>query len=373
MRFTINREEFLKALSSSGKAIASKVVFPALSNFKIELTEEGLVVTGSNESITIQSSIPFEKNGVQLIRNYKEGAVLINAKILLEIARKTESEELTLEVIDSTIATIADNDSEYKLNCVRAEEYLDLDLEADGEHLVMTTADFALMVEQTEFAASVKEQRPVLTAINLEAADGQLIATATDSARMARKVLNIPEDIRFNANVPARVMREVRGLVEGEPSVDISVSDKKALFKFGRTIVAARLVAGDYPNTRNIVPRVTNYLFEVNAAELLKAVDKANILSIDRENVVELSMSESEVLVSAKSSQVGSSVQKISTFRYEGEPLEVSFNSLFVSSAVKALGSEDIVFGFVGEMKPFVIKNSGDESVVQVVTPVRTH
>ena len=373
MRFTIKRDEFLKVLNSSGKAVNSKVVYPALSNFKLELTEEGLFVTGSNESITIQSSVPFEKNGVQLIRNYKEGAVLINARILLEIVRKTESEELTLDVVDTTIATIADNDSEYKLNCIRAEEYMDVDLDADGEHLVMTSADFALMVEQTEFAASVKEQRPVLTAINLEAADGQLTAIATDSARMSKKVLNIAPDVSFVANIPAKVMREVKGLVEGEPSIEISVSNKKALFKFGRTVVAAVFVAGEYPNTRNVVPRILNYIFEVNATELLKAIDKANILSIDRENIVELSMSETEVTVSAKSSQVGSSVQRISTFRYEGEPFRILFNSLFVSSAVKALGSEDVVFGFVSEMKSFVIKNAGDESIVQVVTPARPY
>ena len=207
------------------------------------------------------------------------------------------------------------------------------------------------MVNQTAFAASLKEQRPILTALNLEARDGILTATATDSARMARKTLNIPQEVEFLANVPAKMMVEVSHLLEGKDSLDIAFSDKKALFTIGTTIVATRLIAGDYPNTKNI----------------------ANILSIDRENVVDLSMSEDGVEISAKSSQVGSAVEKIDTFRYVGQNLKVSFNSEFVIAAVKALGSADVTFAFVGEMKPFVVENASDDSIVQIVTPVRTY
>ena len=107
--------------------------------------------------------------------------------------------------------------------------------------------------------------------------------------------------------------------------------------------------------------------------DLLKAIDRANILSIDRENVVDLSMSESGIEVSSKSSQVGSAVEKIDLFKYEGANLRVSFNSEFVSAAVKALNCQDVTFAFVGEMKPFVVKNASDDSVIQIVTPVRTY
>ena len=84
-------------------------------------------------------------------------------------------------------------------------------------------------------------------------------------------------------------------------------------------------------------------------------------------------MSIDRVEISAKSSQVGSAVETIDTFRFEGDELKVSFNSEFVCAAVKALGSQDVVFSFVSEMKPFVVRNASDDSVVQVVTPVRTY
>lgn len=373
MRFTIKREEFLKGLSIASRAVASKVAVAVLTNLKIELNDIGLFITGSNYDLTIKTLVPYKSNGVEIIRNHKEGATLINAKLITEIARKMEAEEITLDVIDSTIATISDNRSEYKLNCVRPEEYPDLDLDPTGTTVTLNKSDFDSLVSQTAFAASLKEQRPVLTALNLEASNGVLTTTATDSVRMAKKEIAIPEGISFVANVPAKMMVEVDHLLEGLDSVSIAFSDKKALFTLGTTVVASRLIASPYPNTKGIAPKVTNYTLEVNANDLLKAIDRANVLSIDRENVVDLSMSEEGVEISAKSQQMGSAIERIEVFKYEGAPLKISFNCEFVTAAVKALGSEDVTLAFIGEMKPFVIKNASDNSVLQIVTPVRTY
>ena len=317
MRFTIKREEFLKGLNIASRAISSKNAKAVLENFKLELNEKGLFITGTDENISIKTQVPYKLGEEDIIRNYKEGSVLIKARLLVEMIRKMDTEEITLDVIDSTIATISNsnNRSEYSLNCVKVDEYPDLDLDANGTELTLSRADFDILVSQTTFAASLKEQRPILTALNLEASNGILTATATDSARMARKTLSIPLGVEFVANVPAKMMNEVNHLLEGRESVTIAFSDKKALFTIGTTVVATRLIAGDYPNTKNIVPKVTNYLLEVNANDLMKAIERANILSIDRENIVDLSMSEDSIEISAKSSQVGSAVERIDVFK----------------------------------------------------------
>ena len=374
MRFVIKRDELLKALLIAGRAVNSKSsAVPVLANLKLELDEKGLSITGSNYELTIKTSIPYTRNDVEIIRNTKEGATLVNAKIITDMARKIDVDEINFEVVNSTIAVITAGKIKYNLNCIKANEYPDIDLEPNGIQINLTRVEFSSLVSQTAFAASLKEQRPILTAINLEAADGVLTATTTDSARLARKQISISTDLRFSANVPAKMMVEVDHLLENAESVKVALSDKKALFEFESTIVATRLIAGDYPNTKNIVPRITNYELQVNASDFLKAIDRVNILSIDRENVVDLSLSEDVVEISAKSTQVGSASEKLDVFKFTGSNLQISFNSEFVSSAIKALNSEDVTFLFVGEMKPFVIKNPEDESVVQIVTPVRTY
>lgn len=374
MRFIVKRDELLKALLVVGRAVNSKSsAVPVLSNFKFDLDETGLMITGSNYELTIQTKIPFSRDEIEIIRNVEYGSTLINAKIITDMARKIDSEEISLEVIDSTIAYISGGKIRYNLNCIKAEEYPDVDLEKEGTSLKLNRNEFSALVNQTAFAASLKEQRPILTAMHLEASEGLLTATTTDAARMARKQIPVDGSLSFSANVPAKMMVEVDHLLEGFESIEVFFSDKKALFAFDNTLVATRLVMGDYPNTKNIVPRVTNYSLEVNAADLMKAIDRVNILSIDRENVVDLIMNGDSVEVSAKSTQVGSASEKLDVFKFEGNELQISFNSEFVLSAVRALNCEDVTFLFVGEMKPFVIKNASDESAIQIVTPVRTY
>lgn len=374
MRFIIKRDELLKAINIANRAVNSKSnAVPVLANLKFELDEKGLSITGSNYELTIKTTIPYEKDEVEIIRNYQEGSTLVNSKIISDMARKIDTEEISFEVIDSTIAVITAGKIKYNLNCIKADEYPDVDLEPTGVQINLTHVEFSSLVSQTAFAASLKEQRPILTAINLEANDGVLTATATDSARLARKQLPISTDLQFSANVPAKMMVEIDHLLEGADSLKVSLSEKKALFSFANTVIATRLIAGEYPNTKNIVPRVTNYSLQVNASDLLKAIDRVNILSIDRENVVDFYLDEDQIEISAKSTQVGSASEKIENFKFEGSNLQISFNSEFVSSAIKALNSEDVTFLFVGEMKPFVIKNPLDESTIQIVTPVRTY
>ena len=97
MRFTIVREEFLKGLSIAARAVGSKAANPILENLKIELDDRGLFITGSNFDLTIKTLIPYVSNDKEIIRNYKEGATLIKTKFIVDIVRKMESEEITLE------------------------------------------------------------------------------------------------------------------------------------------------------------------------------------------------------------------------------------------------------------------------------------
>ena len=376
MRFTIKREEFLKALTIANRAVGSKVTNPVLGNLKIDLTENGLFITGSNYDLTIQTQVPYKFNGQEIIRNYKEGAILTDSRFLLEMIRKLDSEEITFDVVDSTDACISAGEcSNYTLRCIRAEEYPDLDLEPSGVKLTLSKETFDALVSQTAFAASTKEQKPVLTAINLDANNGVLVATATDSARMARKEVKIDTDVHFVANVPAKMMIEINHLVENVDTLDVSFSSNKALFIIGRTVVATRLIAGEYPNTKNILANIGKVFMslEVNANNMTKAIDRVNPFSVDRANVVDLTMNENRVEVSARSQQIGHAIERIEVFKYVGQDLRISFNSEFVVAAIKSLRCEDVVFEFAGEMKSFVIKNISDDSVIQIITPVRVY
>ena len=311
----------------------------------------------------------------KIISDVEYGATLISCKYLLDIVRKVEGEKISLEVIDDTIVKISDNRSNFKLNSIRAEEYPDIDLSDEGMKLTLKKEELQSLVNQTAFAASTKEQRPILTAVNLQADNNRLIATATDSARLARKEIQIEEGYSFTANIPAKVLMDVSKLIEAENSEKVSlvISDTKSLFEFANTLVSTRLISGDYPNTKNIVPKSFNFFLEANAQELISAMDRVSLLLSEKDNVVKLTMTRDGVEVSTKSSQVGSATEKITVCQFDGERMEVSFNATYVMDAIKACGSEDVTLAFLGEMKPFIIRNDQDESQIQLVTPMRTY
>ena len=373
MRFTINREEFLKGLLTVSRAINSKNPIAALTNIKLDLNDNGLFITGSNRDLTIRVLVPYLIEEKEIIRNYQHGSVLLNLKAI-EFCREVKTEEINVEVQDDTIAILSSSNgnNELTLQCIKVEEYYDVDLEPDNVVITLTGKSFHEMVNQTAFAASVKEQRLILTALNLDASNGLLTVNATDSSRMAKKEIVIPDNINFVANIPAKMMVEVDHLLENQEYINISIGDKKALFSFDRIVVATTLVAGEYPNVRNVVPHNIKYVLQVNAQETLSAIKLANLVT-ERENVVDLSMGPDGVQISAKSGQTGSGVNKIDSYKYEGAEFRISFNSEYVSSAIRALGSEDIEFQFVEEIKAFIIKNPNDNSIVQIVTPMRPY
>lgn len=377
MKFTINREQFLKGLTIATKPTTTKSPMPILSNVLMSLDNRGLRLLGSNGDLTIQTLIPLRINDIEVIRIYEEGATLVSSKIITEIIRKVEGNEINLEIIDRSIVQIDDGRSNFKLTSVRADDYPDIDLEKTGVTFEVASKELIKLVEQTAFAASTKEQRPILTAVHLFASNGLLEAVATDSARLGKKTIEILDNVTFNANVPARVLQEISKTIEGTlgiKNIDISVSDKKILFEFDGTIITSRLIAGEFPNTKNIIPKSFTNTLEINANELLKAMDRVSLLAAsERENIVKLTMKEDSIIVSSKSALSGSATEAITTFKYGGEPLEISFNYTFLTAAIRACLSEDVQIGFTGEMKPFVVKTRDDETHIQIVTPVRTY
>lgn len=372
MKFIINRDEFLKGITNAGRVAIAKID-PILQYLKLDLFENRLEIIGSNGTLAISTKIPAIKNDKEIIREIVPGSTLINARLISEIVKHLEGQEVTFEILDDTMAKIESENSSFKLSSIRADEYREIDLSLDGIKVTMNVNDFIEAVNQVGFCASEKSSRPTLTAVNVECNSSSLIFVATDGARLGKKEIKIDNDDLFNVNIPAKSLFEAVKTITNEKDINLYVGDKKVAFEFNDTIMTTTLIGGDYPNVKNIIPRTFYYYLEVNAAEFLKAIDMGAITSGERENVVKLIMDEGKVTVTSKSQQNGSSDIKLDLFKYTGERLEMSFNCDYVSNAIRALKSQDVLISFVGEMKPFTVTNRNDDSVIQLITPVRTY
>lgn len=372
MKITIDRQKFLKALNVVNVAIGQKSPTPAFLSFKLVADDDCLTITGSNSDLTICSVIPCKEGDKEYITSFEKGATLISSKFLLEIIRKLEGEFVTIEIIDETIAKISDFKSDFKLNSARLEDYPDLDLSIEGTSFTFKGEDFKKIISQTAFAASYKETRLILTALNVKSTDNHMEFVATDAFRLSKKIFNISADNDFEANIPVKTLNEVSKLIENS-DVTMIVSTNKVVFKFDNTTVYSRLINGDFPKTSRMIPDSYPYVLQVNSEVFMAAISRVSLLAIERENIIKLSINKDELEVFSKSDQIGSASEKISNFKYAGDRFDISFNVNYVLDAIKACQSDDVILSFGGDMQAFRITAPNDNSIIQIVTPVRSY
>lgn len=372
MKFTIKTTEFLNALLNTSKIIPSKTIDPILSNIKIDLFEDKIELVGTNGELSIKSIIKRYVNDEEIFRDVFPGSILLNAKILTEIIRRLDENEVSFSIEDNSLAKIKTIKSTFNLNVLRSEEYRELDFEEGEDYIDFKSTDFIDAVNQTSFAASTKS-RPILQCVNIENDGHKIYFVATDGSRLARKIIMLENNLNFNISIQAKNINEiVRTVTSEDEEVKMFVSERKVLFKLKKCIITSTLTAGEYPNTKNIIPITFKYTLETNANEFLKCLDRAVLLSVDRQNIIKLSLDENEVYITSKSQEIGDATEKVDLCKFTGERFSISFNVNYVTSAIKTLKNEDITIKFIAEMKPFVICDKNDENLVHLITPVRT-
>jgi len=372
MNFKIAKKTISLGLTTAARAISANTPLPAFSGIKIECESSRLTLTGSNSDISIQTFI--EKNDEEFFYEvYEEGSVVIEAKYILEIVRKIDSDVISFQILDGSLTKISGESAEFKINGIKAEDYPNIDFNKPLQNFKIEADLMRSVIEQTTFAASDKENRPILTGVNFAAGEGKLECIATDSFRLAKKQIDIPSEEAFNITIPAKSLNEVGKTIDRDGDVEIAVSDKKIQFYFLNTLIQTRLIDGKFPDTSRLIPEEFVSSLLVDSRDMLNAIDRASFIKNDGIPIVKLTLTPQEVIVSSRSQEVGSSVEKLVYEKYEGDPLTISFCGKYVYDAIRFLETPQITIEFTTDMKPFVIRNNDDDSITQLILPVRTY
>lgn len=378
MKFEIARDELLDGLSDVMKAISQKVAIPILTGIKIEVDEKGMTMTGSDSDITICTFIPAERDGEQLIDVSEKGSIVLQAKVFSEIVRKLPTNEVNIEVKEGWQTQIHSGKSEFKLIGSNPDDYPILP-EVKDEHSFSLPADLMKsIIRETVFAVSQQETRPILTGVHWEAKEGKLSCVATDSHRLARR-LTSPErmpTIPFSFVIPGKSLQELNKILpDNTDLVEIIIADQQVLFKTRNVLFYSRLLEGNYPDTSRLIPTESNTSVIVNGRSLLQAIDRASLLARDeRNNIVRFSTDEGKVLeISSNSPEIGKVEEIVNAIDVTGEELKISFSAKYMMDALRAIDGQDVEIQFTGAMRPFILKSVGDETILQLILPVRTY
>jgi len=378
MKFEIMRHRLLDGLNDVMKAVSSKTTIPILSGIKLEVTEEGLHLTGSDSDITIQTFIKAEENGEQVIRVIEEGTIVVQARMFNEIVRKLPTSDVVIEVTENFNTHIRSGKSEFHIIGLDASEYPLLPDIQDDRQFVIPADLLKSLVRETVFAISTSESRPVLTGVHWEVKDGELTCVATDSHRLARRKTTLEQlpSGEYSAVIPGKSLSELSKIIgDSSQPVQIVMTEQQVLFKTSNVLFYSRLLEGKYPDTSRLIPTEYNTTVILDGKALFQAIDRASLLAREeRNNIVQFTSLDGHVVeISSSSPEIGKVEEEIMANGIEGEELKISFSAKYMMDALKAVGGQDVKVQFTGAMRPFILNSVHDDSVLQLIVPVRTY
>ena len=375
MKFTIKRELLLEGLNKVSKAISTKNLIPVLAGIKFDLTKKKLTLTASDNDITIQTSIVSNSDDFKI---EKEGSIIIQGKYILDIIRKLPDDFVNIEVIDELTILIYTKNSEFNLNGIDKKEYPNIDLSVSKNKIEIDGDIFKEIVRETAFAASYEEAKPVLTGINFNIVGDTLEVNSTDSYRLARKIVKLSKDVEENYNIviPSHNIVEFSKIfsTSDDKKVEMYIFSNKILFIYDNIKFQSRLINGTYPNTTNLIPRETFLNISVNLNEFYSVIDRASILTSDKDkNIVTLETDGNTLYIRSSSMEIGKVEEKMYITKESKENIKISFSAKYMMEALKTFNSLDIEIKFVGEVKPILINGQDDEGLTQLILPIRTY
>lgn len=374
MKLKIKQKILMEHLNYVIKGISSKNLVPILNCIKFDLTSEGLYLMSTDNEIAIKTFI--EKDKIDNIE--EKGEVVISGKYIFDIIRKLGNEVINIEeVIDSQIL-ITTPTSSFKLNCNNVSEFPNLDLEFSKSPIVLNQQIFKKTINQTIFATSTQESRPVLTGINFKINEGKLVCTATDSYRLACKELDLnatEEKGDTDIIVPARNLMEVVKLLNSDDdNIELHIFANKVVFRFNSITMMSRLINGNYPDTTKLIPEDFSLIVKVNLNNFYNAIDRASLLTNEEEkNIIKLETKDDFLIISSNIPEIGNVEEKVELLEKVNNNIKIAFSSKYMMDAIKVFEGSDIALKFNGEIKPIIIDDAEGSNLIQLILPIRTY
>lgn len=377
MEFSVNRNAFLAKLNDVQRAISTKTAIEILTGLKLDLTDDGLTLTGSNADITIQTQLPVTASTADLTIE-STGSIVLPARFFSEIVKKLPEKTMKVTVNDRYQATITSGSASFTINGLDAVNYPHLPEIDTAEQLTIAGDVLKQIISQTVIAVSRQESRPMLTGIHVTIHNGELLAVATDSHRLSQRKITLTDapEVDYDIIVPGDAFRELSRMVDDNEQLHLRVAENQILFTWGTTAFYSRLLDGMYPETSRLIPQDSSTQVEFNAGVLLQAIERASLLShAGQNNVVklELDTDAQRATLSGNSPEVGNVEEELQFSSLSGEGIAISFNPDYMKDALRSFGQATIKLAFTQPLRPFTLVPSDDQGdFIQLITPVRT-
>lgn len=370
MNFVIKKDILLENLIITSKALSNKNLIPVLSGIKFELTKNGLYLVASDNDIIIQTFI--SKENIEEIKEL--GSIVIPGKYIVEIIKKTPSNIININKIDGMKISVLFDKGEFNINGMDSNEFPKLELEETKNPIYLKSEKFKEIINETVFAISTSESRPILTGLNFKINNNLLECYATDSYRLAKKSIEIKSNINnINIVIPGKNIIEFKNIIDDkDKEIELHIFENKILLKKDNILFQSKLINGNYPDVSKLIPNEFKINLKINTFDFYNVIDRASLLSNDKDKVIiKLDLNNNKINISSNTPELGKVEEYIEV--NNSDSIIISFISKYMLEALKSYNSKNIILCFNEEDKPFIIKDENENLLIQLILPIKTY
>jgi DNA polymerase-3 subunit beta len=360
---TCRREELAATLGSAVRVTSAKSTIQILSHVLISAEEGRAEIAATDMELSIR--VPLEAD-------ISESGAVALPRIAGDIVRSMAEGDVLLEHRQNEgVVSLSAGRSNFSLNCLQASDFPELPAAAEDGVAIDATA-LVSAIDVVARAASRDETRPVLTGALLRIGPEGLTMVATDSYRLAVRetALEAAPGELSEAIIPARALTEVARLAtaSGAENIDVAITESQAAFRVDGTRVTARVIDGQFPDYRQLVPEEFEHDVVFDRGELSAVLARIGVLA-QRNSPVRMAFEEGQVTISTVSDQVGVGEESLPVV-FSGEPLEIGFNVEYLRAGVESCTGDELRIGLISPLRPGLLRGA-DDSFRYLLMPIR--
>ena len=370
MKFKIFRSNFFKTLSHLQGIVDKKNSLPILSNILIEAKDNSLTLTSTDMDISIIEKIDCNV--------FEDGSTTINSQILYDIVRKiNDNSEIEIISNDGKLLTLRADGSRFSLACLPKEDYPIIDQENSGNTIKINSKIIFKLIDKTKFAISNEETRYFLNGLYFNITKDQsnsiLTLVGTDGHRLAKFSHNIEDNIDQVSGViiPKKTIYELCKLLsEIDEDVYISISSNKIVFTIENIIFISKLIDGSFPDYKRVIPKDNSNILNINREILLSAVDRVSTIANEKSPVVKFKLLKNILNLNTINNESSTASEDLK-INYNGDEIEIGFNSKYIMDIVNNLEDEEISINLKDNTSPIIALENSNSNLVYVLMPMR--
>jgi DNA polymerase III subunit beta len=366
LKLTTKRENLVSKLSIVSRAVSTRAATQALSGILLNASDGRVTLAATDLDLGLETSLDAEVE--------QGGAVLLPGRLFAEVARSLPDAAVEVESREAERdVEIRSGGSSFHLRVLPVEDFPKLPQPQDEGALKIPAAALEQSIELVARAASRDDMRPVLTGVFVNAGGWEMTMVATDSYRLAVKRTELEADLggELEANIPARALRELGRILssEGAGEASIWLLPNQAVFLAGSILLSTRLIDGQFPNFRQLLPESYEHDVRLPRSEFLDVTRRVSQLA-QRNAPLRLSFESGELTVAAETPDVGDARETMPA-AFEGESLEIGFNPEFLREGIESVQGEEILLRLISPLRPGLLEPVEGDDFRYLVMPIR--